>query len=517
MDPPSTGDSAERPSLAPEPIRVQAPIHTLATSDSQDSQTAAEFINDQLQLEADAREAFPYAFDTCTQPLGALRQILFACLTCKPPPTSPSDAYTAAGVCYSCSIACHGEHTLVELFNKRNFVCDCGTKRLPSSSPCTLRINGQTGIKGGVHSELPAATNRYNQNFQNVFCGCEKDYDAYKEKGTMYQCLGLGTVEDGGCGEDWWHPNCVVGLAEDWGVKRDGKMPEGGQDATLKETNGTTRDQGGNGDGASADKDPPPPPGFPSEDDFEAFICYKCVDAYPWIKRYAGTEGFLPPVYKGPSDSIQALSSNKRKAEDETDDSTVAKKLKDDVGKASPAPAPAPNNCRYNALPPAPTGSLSLFLKASFRDSFCRCPTCYPRLSPHPQLLEEEDSYEPPLSESGDEGAGGSSVGTGSLLDRGERALSNVDRVRAIEGVMVYNHLKDKVKSFLQPFAETGQPVGAEDVKKYFEKLRGDAEAVNEAGAGAAAASSGGGDEEGDGRREQSGECRHSLSTCSNF
>lgn len=69
------------------------------------------------------------------------------------------------------------------------------------------------------------------------------------------------------------------------------------------------------------------------------------------------------------------------------------------------------------------------------------------------------------------------------------------------EGVMVYNHLKDKVKSFLQPFAESGQAVGAEDIKKYFEKLRGDEQAIQ-----AAAASGGnGGADGGDNRREQSG------------
>ncbi len=67
---------------------------------------------------------------------------------------------------------------------------------------------------------------------------------------------------------------------------------------------------------------------------------------------------------------------------------------------------------------------------------------------------------------------------------------------------MVYNHLKDKVKSFLQPFAESGQAVGAEDIKAYFEKLRGDEQAVKAAGGAAVA----GGDEgEGDGRREQRG------------
>lgn len=50
---------------------------------------------------------------------------------------------------------------------------------------------------------------------------------------------------------------------------------------------------------------------------------------------------------------------------------------------------------------------------------------------------------------------------------------------------MVYNHLKDKVKNFLQPFAESGQAVGADDIKAYFEKLRGDHEAIKAAGGAA--------------------------------
>ena len=70
------------------------------------------------------------------------------------------------------------------------------------------------------------------------------------------------------------------------------------------------------------------------------------------------------------------------------------------------------------------------------------------------------------------------------------------------EGVMVYNHLKDKVKSFLQPFAESGQAVGAEDIKAYFEKLRGDEQGIQ---AAAVSSGHGGGDGGGDNRREQSG------------
>lgn len=64
---------------------------------------------------------------------------------------------------------------------------------------------------------------------------------------------------------------------------------------------------------------------------------------------------------------------------------------------------------------------------------------------------------------------------------------------------MVYNHLKDKVKSFLQPFAESGQAVGAEDIKAYFEKLRGD-----EQGCGATAVDAGT-DDGSESRKEQRG------------
>ena len=72
---------------------------------------------------------------------------------------------------------------------------------------------------------------------------------------------------------------------------------------------------------------------------------------------------------------------------------------------------------------------------------------------------------------------------------------------------MVYNHLKDKVKSFLQPFAESGEPVGAEDIKAYFEKLRGDSEAIRDAG-GAALTAGDWPDDSGDSRKEQSGKSR---------
>ncbi|KAI1389354.1 putative zinc finger in N-recognin-domain-containing protein [Hypoxylon trugodes] len=515
-DPPSVPSTSQEVPEASDGNTSQ-PQAQSSSQQSEDSQTAADFIRDQLQLEADAREALPYSIENCTKPLGSLRQNVFACLTCTPPPTNPSDPYNPAGVCYSCSVQCHGEHELVEIFQKRNFTCDCGTTRFAPEQQCTLRINPKTNTKGGVHSEQPDP-NKYNQNFRNRFCSCSIDYKPYEQKGTMFQCLGLGTHETGGCGEDWYHPGCLVGLGPKWyekqakqvpnsnGNNNDGTLPTISEDAPPQ----NDADQlAGDNQEAGEDDDAPLPDGFPAEEAFDHFICYKCVEAYPWIKRYAGTPGFLPAVFFQKGDKT-TTTSKKRKLDDdepsennernkraksesegtevilpiETSDATpevkneTEKTVKEEDQKIDEAQST--ETCKLTSLPPPSIGQFSLFATSDFRHHFCRCASCFPELQVHPQLLEEEEAYEPPLSDSASDH--GSTNGSGSLYDRGESALKNVDRVRAIEGVMAYNHLKERLKPFFQQFAESGKAIGAEDIKEYFAKLRGDEQAIKDAG-----------------------------------
>lgn len=395
---------------------------------------------------------------------------------------------------------------------------------MPSTQPCMLRSDPVTGRKG-VASQEPGKGNMYNHNYQNKFCGCAEEYDPDSEKGTMYQCIGLGSVEAGGCGEDWWHPECLMGLPRDWFTKGLAKPRE---DKKVE-------------DQEAVEPEHPVPDGFPDDDDFTALICYKCVESNPWIKQYAGTDGFLPPIYKEQPASVgasHAAPSLKRKASnDEMSRSrSPAKRMKEEKPEAllgesntatlvvedtateapglqenhSGAATGVPSNVvqakhKHESLPLPPTGLFSILAKVDFREKLCHCPQCFPNLIPHPQLQEEEDEYEPSISDSEQSLAGGGSgtrsVGTGSILERGEAALSTMDRVKAIEGVMVYNHLKDKVKEFLKPYAESGQAVSADDIKGYFEKLRGDQEAVKEA---RKKPIPGDGDDE-DNRREQSG------------
>lgn len=363
----------------------------------------------------------------------------------------------------------------------------------------------------------------------------------------MFQCLGIGSSASGGCGEDWWHPGCLVGLGPDWDECADRKPKNEGflgsiaevAEAVVDEKVGegkseaTTNGEASQGppntvnEKEDEDEDPPLPPGFPAEDHFEGFLCYKCVEANPWIKRYAGTPGFLPPVFRrstAPSPEIGILAkaggvissalpiSKKRKADDD-EESHSSKRVKDEnpIASSEPAPTEAPAavtaqliasedgkvSCKLSTLPSSPIGVLSIFFTPTFREHLCRCSSCFPLLSPHPQLLEEEELYEPSVSDDDDEAGGGSTVGSGSLYDRGESALKNVDRVRAIEGVMAYNHLKDKLKPFFQQFAESGQAISAEDIKAHFAKMRGDAEAIRRAGEGAKAV--------GEHRKEQGG------------
>lgn len=374
----------------------------------------------------------------------------------------------------------------------------------------------------------------------------------------MFQCLGLGSEEDGGCGEDWWHPECLVGMdREEWlkelenmkSNKKRGPPQTAQGEGTLTESTATIEREpitvgpgvdgnniaadGGEEEGDDDDDDGQLPPCFPKEDDFDHFICYKCVSTQPWIKKYAGTEGFLLPVYtdtaKQTTTTLPRITepvdseSKKRKADDvetETDatalpiappkrqksvDPTTLSSIPEDTTSLSTPKKQDSSTCKLTTLPPVSLRDqpFSLFLKEDFRDHFCRCASCFPLLKAHPQLLEEEETYEPPVSEEGNDNPG--SVGTGSIYDRGEAAFSNMDRVRAIQGAMAYAHLKDNLKSFLQPFAETGKVVTAEEIKAHFEKLRGDEQGIKDAAGAAKSKDRDQGGSGGDNRKEQSG------------
>lgn len=115
------------------------------------------------------------------------RQAIYACLTCCP--EAKMDETKRAGVCLACSLHCHENHELIELYTKRNFRCDCGNPKF-GSQICTF-----TSEKTDLNYD-----NRYNQNFSGVYCICHRPYpdpEATEEE-EMIQCVIC---------EDWLHEN----------------------------------------------------------------------------------------------------------------------------------------------------------------------------------------------------------------------------------------------------------------------------------------------------------------------
>lgn len=116
--------------------------------------------------------------DTCMYDQGPTIMNVYSCLTCK----KEEDGHV--GVCFGCSMSCHLEHEIVELFEKRDFRCDCPTT---SKCKCTLHLPVSTGNE----------TNTYNHNFDGLFCWCNKEYNSDQ---VMIQCFAC---------FDWYHDHCI--------------------------------------------------------------------------------------------------------------------------------------------------------------------------------------------------------------------------------------------------------------------------------------------------------------------
>ena len=94
--------------------------------------------------------------ENCMQMNSLISQkALYACVTCSVP-NAPD--FSPAGICLACSYACHNDHTLVELYTKRQFRCDCGNSKFPKSNRCRLRDDKDT-----INEK-----NEYNQNYRYI-------------------------------------------------------------------------------------------------------------------------------------------------------------------------------------------------------------------------------------------------------------------------------------------------------------------------------------------------------------
>lgn len=458
-----------------------------------DSLTALDYLESQLELEREARELMPYEPNTCTYPK-VLRQQVFACLTCQ-----KANGGSNVGVCYLCLIQCHSTHDIVELFSKRNFVCDCGTTRMKNGSSCSLRAaqmgenttkpklrTGSDSIQESflfprlsmsLAEDIPSLENVYNQNYEGRFCECRMIYQAELETRVMHQCF-FGEA----CGEDWFHQDCILGFElNSEGIEKEGKE-KGGKKFEIKDFGVKEPEMKEPELKEPEPKEPEPKesktndsskdteidlevtvPYFPDFDGFSEFICWKCVSLYPAaFKQLATREEIVfasvphfanlksPEHWKSCQEALEALE--------------TGQKLKRQKLNLLDGSKPTPT--QQDQVP------YSIFLREDFREQLNKlvpsldksCPL-FDLLQNYKFLYEEDPIYEPSKDES-------PPLEGGSLFDLGSSALLSVPVPHALEGLQAYDAMKEKLSSFFKEFVDNKKVVTEKEVKDFFGKMR---------------------------------------------
>jgi E3 ubiquitin-protein ligase UBR7 len=313
----------------------------------------------------------------------------------------------------------------------------------------------------------------------------------------MFQCL-LGDV----CGEDWFHEECILGIP--YGsvdraktkkiaspVRTASTYPVGvnmfdqlesahsadvkAPDVIKEEAEERQRQELGDND--DSDGEDTTLEGLPNEDEFISFVCWKCVDknrkAFNELRRLKGA--VVATVVRGGFENMEdrnnKLSSTfrKRRLED-SDDSRQGNSKKSKIENATALTSnptgmtkqEIEEDSQYDEATDAE--QYSLFLADGFHEIVQQ--NTQPELnrltSKFPCLLEEEEIYEPP-----DDNDANSS-----LMDGGARALNQLPREQAIEGMHAYSMIRERLTKFLKPFAEQGRIVTKDDVNNFFAEVK---------------------------------------------
>lgn len=315
----------------------------------------------------------------------------------------------------------------------------------------------------------------------------------------MIQCLAC---------EDWLHESCL-NLRQ---PPSEVQVPEESENTTVNAVP-VVEDADDSRSNASSSGVPPP---LISADDYESLVCRSCVLSIPILRRWAGTPGVLMVTRQSVGDTWQAIGGVSPSEEHDVDvdvgvaavpmpgsdtatdtkrrrsaSPTARQDLVEDASSTSKRPRTdePPSNSSECIAPPlngraqalldsaalaeskselntetnhSSLGAGDIFLTDGFRDRWCRCSDCTAQLSQHPFLLEEEETYV--LPEDPDSGK--------SLEELGMRALSQLPRDRAIEGIHAFNSMRDGLITFLKPFAEEGKVVGDGDIEGFFQTLK---------------------------------------------
>ncbi|WWC61214.1 uncharacterized protein I303_103794 [Kwoniella dejecticola CBS 10117] len=474
------------------------PTSYLASQPPSSEITLQSLIDTSDRMAEEAREALPYSFDECTYDKGYLRQSVWSCLDCG-----------EKGVCYGCSISCHSEHRLVELWTRRSFRCDCPTTTTqPEPTPSKKRRRCQLYPPEAQPQEANEK-NHYTHNFKGKFCRCGREYDAETETEAMICCIAC---------EDWFHESCL-------NLRAQNPTTMSTQLSTAGEMNGTAPHidpscatgpgVGVTSTGTEEEDDDEESSVLIRSDTYDGLICSSCVMSNDFLRSQAGKEGWmiieptenvgwavlgqkreLPQGIKKDNstcdghdslnrenaDGVQTEEENgKRKAEEEdsTNDENgqVSKRLRLEKVVPIPISANGDNTKDAKSIPEEDfidgnekgkitwiwKGKGDIFLGNGIRESL-KDRLDGKTIQSLPFPLVDDEIYEPPTEEEGQEET---------MEQVTSRVMTSLPRVQAIEALHGYQRLKDRLNSMLQEHVSSGRTVSKEDIEGLFEQLKG--------------------------------------------
>ncbi|WWD01501.1 hypothetical protein V866_008445 [Kwoniella sp. B9012] len=460
------------------------PTSYLASQPPSSEITLQSLIDTSDRMAEEAREALPYSFDECTYAKGYLRQSVWSCLDCG-----------EKGVCYGCSISCHSEHRLVELWTRRSFRCDC-----PTSSTQPEPVPPAKRRRCGLYPphqqpQEPNEKNKYTQNYKGKFCRCGKEYDAETETEAMICCIAC---------EDWFHESCLnlrpnfSSSTQPTQVKPDDTDP-----AEPTATTNPSSNNPPNSENVVDEEDEEESTVLIRSDSYDGLICADCVKGNGYLRNQAGKDGWM--IIEPTSDGSQGgwtvigqksdtgndvngktgggeeVTTNKsedvgnveekgkRKAEDfdEVGEEST-KKIRLENGLATPVTASNKSTSEgTDSISSSSSGwqwkgKGDIFLANGVRDQL-KDQLDEETIASLPFPLIDEEIYEPPKDDEQEE----------TIEQVTSRVMTSLPRVQAIEALHGYQRLKDHLNTMLQQHVSSGQSVSKADIEDMFEQLKG--------------------------------------------
>ncbi|KAA1108359.1 hypothetical protein PGT21_009607 [Puccinia graminis f. sp. tritici] len=487
----------------------------------------SEVIEKQNELEDQAAEVLPFDITKCSKPAGQIRQSVYSCLTCNP--IKPERDHIRAGVCSSCSVSCHTDHQLVELFVRRNFACDCGTDRC-NPGRCHLINQPSDSVNQSLQSNPSTSatgpSNRYDKNFDGQFCICErgKTYDPETETEDMYQCLAC---------EDWRHASCLGPHPDpdDWDdlicahcvqnnptiksimfkhaggegtgmiVCKDsgtdgsnritcyGKLPESNTDAKPEppsnQTDASTRPVKDSVEESTQMEET----GQKKDEDSEVMSCVgassnspipsnheskKSQEVLPTkdeCKALSTEEGDRADEKQTSAEQKNVMSNKKRSSSANPNDQESACRKKPKLDNVSdPSNDPAMIECRAPFKSPAE--SILTTIDPGFSNVFLTA-GWRTRWCPCPDCRQVLGQLSWLVEEEEDVWEPGEDTDSlKSIHELGLEALKNLPRDQLVTGLNAYNKLKEHILEFLKPFESQDLLVTEQDIRQFFNETK---------------------------------------------